>query len=217
MLHRYEDFDMTDRTEHVPPPDTLPSASALWRAAVVALVVALVLAVTVVLPAERGWDPTGAGEALGLAEMGRVKTALAEAAATDAARDAASRREAEALLAGVRSAAERADTTRITLAPGESIEVKLVMREDTEASYAWSTDRGTVAYDRHADRIGARSDDGAPGFVRYAQGGGAWSRQGTLAAAFDGRHGWFWSNATADTLTITLRTEGAYLGVVGAK
>ena len=67
-----------------PSADELPSSGQLLRSTAIALVVAAVLLVTVVLPAEYGIDPTGAGRILGLTEMGEIKTQLAEEAAADA-------------------------------------------------------------------------------------------------------------------------------------
>lgn len=61
----------------------------LARSTLIALLVATLLLVTVVLPAEYGIDPTGLGRALGLTQMGEIKTRLAKEAAADAAADAA--------------------------------------------------------------------------------------------------------------------------------
>ena len=76
----------------------LPSARALFRSTVIALAVAVTLLLTVILPAEYGIDPTGAGRVLGLTRMGEIKVRLAREAAEDAAADAAApeAREAEA-------------------------------------------------------------------------------------------------------------------------
>ncbi|CAM3965002.1 hypothetical protein VRRI112168_08005 [Vreelandella rituensis] len=73
----------------------LPSNRKLIRSTLLAAVVAAVLLVTVVLPAEYAIDPTGAGRLLGLTEMGEIKQQLAEEAeldqaATQAAPDEAS-------------------------------------------------------------------------------------------------------------------------------
>ncbi|MCV6588897.1 MAG: transmembrane anchor protein [Marinobacterium sp.] len=62
----------------------LPTARQLVRSTLLALVVALVLLVTVVLPSEYAIDPTGVGRLLGLTEMGEIKQQLAEEAAADA-------------------------------------------------------------------------------------------------------------------------------------
>ena len=61
----------------------------LARSTFIALLAAVFLLVTVVLPAEYGIDPTGVGRALGLTHMGEIKTRLAKEALADAAADAA--------------------------------------------------------------------------------------------------------------------------------
>jgi hypothetical protein len=61
----------------------------MLRSVLIALAVALLLLFTVVLPAEYGIDPTGAGRVLGLTRMGEIKVRLAKEAAADAAADAA--------------------------------------------------------------------------------------------------------------------------------
>ena len=80
----------------MPSPDhELPSRRALGRAALIAAVVAVVVLVTAVLPAEYDVDPTGIGALLGLKEIGEVKREgieeAAEAARIDSARAAAAR------------------------------------------------------------------------------------------------------------------------------
>lgn len=72
-------------TSSTTPPQ--PSPRALVRSALIALVVAIVLAITVVLPAEYGIDPTGLGRPLGLTRMGEIKQRLKAEAAADAAAD----------------------------------------------------------------------------------------------------------------------------------
>jgi hypothetical protein len=65
----------------------LPTAGQLVRSTLIAAGVAAALLVTVVLPAEYGIDPTGAGRALGLTQMGEIKTQLHEEAKADRHRD----------------------------------------------------------------------------------------------------------------------------------
>ncbi|NOT09175.1 MAG: hypothetical protein HOP28_13330 [Gemmatimonadales bacterium] len=60
----------------------------LLRSTLIALAVAVLLLITVVLPAEYGIDPTGVGRIIGLTRMGEIKTRLAKEAAADAAADA---------------------------------------------------------------------------------------------------------------------------------
>jgi hypothetical protein len=75
----------------------LPSARQLVRSTLLALLVATVLLVTCILPAEYGVDPTGIGRMIGLTQMGETKRALAEEAAAAAeASEAAEAAAAEA-------------------------------------------------------------------------------------------------------------------------
>jgi len=64
-----------------------PSLASLRRASLVAVVIAVVLVVTAVLPAEYGVDPTGIGRRIGLTQMGRLKQELAKEAIEDARAD----------------------------------------------------------------------------------------------------------------------------------
>lgn len=73
----------------IPTTPTPPSARALARSTLLAAVVAALLLVTTVLPAEYGIDPTGIGRVLGLTQMGEIKVRLAKEAAADAAADEA--------------------------------------------------------------------------------------------------------------------------------
>lgn len=64
-----------------------PSLASLRRASVIAVVIAVVLLVIAVLPAEYGVDPTGIGRRIGLTQMGRLKQELAKEAIEDARAD----------------------------------------------------------------------------------------------------------------------------------
>ncbi len=104
------------------------------------------------------------------------------------------------------SASVRTDEVSVTLRPNEGKEVKLAMRQGARVNYRWSTDRGVVNYDTHADRT-------APPAIKYhgyAKGQGKRSDEGVLVSAFDGMHGWFWRNRTSQDVTVTLRTNGEY-------
>jgi len=207
----------------------LPSSAKLIRSTAVAAVVALVLLIAVVMPAEYGVDPTGIGRVLGLTEMGEIKAQLAkEAAAADAAEVAAETTPAAVAVpasqaapvnavpaAAPQSAAAgaapgapipKSDEVSVTLLPNEGKEIKLAMQKDARVNYSWSTDRGVVNYDTHADRT-------APPAIKYhgyAKGQAKPSDEGVLVAAFDGMHGWFWRNRTRQPVTVTLRTSGDY-------
>lgn len=64
-----------------------PSPAMLRRATIAAVVVAALVIVVAVLPAEYGVDPTGLGKRLGLTQMGQLKQQLALEALEDARAD----------------------------------------------------------------------------------------------------------------------------------
>lgn len=199
-------------------PTELPSTRKLVRSTIIAAVIAIVLLVTVVLPAEYGVDPTGVGRVLGLTEMGEIKVSLAKEAkladeqearaavtpTTTAPPAAAPPRPLTGTAPAARPAANTHET-RLTLKPGEGKEIKLVMRQGARVQYSWSTDRGVVNYDTHADSVTPRRD-----YHGYAKGTGVASDGGELVAAFDGSHGWFWRNRGKEDVTLTLTTNGEY-------
>ena len=94
------------------------------------------------------------------------------------------------------------DEVSYTLAPGEGIEVKLVMEEGQVARFAWTANGGVVNFDTHADGGGQS--------ISYEQGRAVPEQAGELVAAFTGNHGWFWRNRTDAPVTLTLRTAGQY-------
>ena len=130
-----------------PNPDDLPTSAQLIKSTIIAAIAAVVILVTIVLPSEYGIDPTGIGQAVGLAEMGEIKVQLTEEAEADLLlelQNAGTFEEQSSLGGGFFSffvGAAHAQTTEpewtdqysFTLAPGDGIEVKLVMEEGSQA------------------------------------------------------------------------------------
>jgi hypothetical protein len=100
----------------------------------------------------------------------------------------------------------RQDTMTIRLKPGAAAEVKLVMRKDAKVRFEWSSAGGPVNYDTHGDIHNAPKDF----YHGYGKGRNETAKAGTLQAAFDGKHGWFWRNRSGAEVTITLKTNGEY-------
>lgn len=207
----------TENTNPVEP----PSARKLLISTLIAFLVAVVLLVTVVMPAEYALDPTGAGRLLGLTEMGEIKGQLAEEAAADLARDRATADVAAAPPTAAPVAAEdtqamRADEPappaeawqdemQVVLQPGEGAEIKLTMKAGEQASFQWTVEGGVVNFDTHGDGGGQA--------ISYEKGRGLPSDEGVLEAAFDGSHGWFWRNRGMSPVTVVVRVRGQYADV----
>ena len=210
----------------IPNREELPSARRLLRSTILALVAALVILVTMVLPAEYGIDPTGIGRVLGLAEMGEIKAQLAEEAEADRQQHAerAETARKQSMLdqtLGFFFASAHAQTSEdgtaaletgpvepqdrfvVTLAPGAYVEAKLIMDAGAVASYRWQAEGGLINYDLHGHGREGESES-------YDKGRGVSDRSGTFTAAFAGEHGWFFRNRDKQDLTLTFEVQGDY-------
>ena len=195
----------------------LPSSKQLMKSTVLAVIAAIVLLFTVVLPAEYGIDPTGVGKLLRLTEMGQVKQQLAEEAAADAAGllatdtmasetpdiDNVTEQAVDATLSDTAVAnGQWRDEIPFTLTPGEGLEIKMKMAAGGKSEYSWIVTGGDVNFDTHGD---------APGqAISYEKGRGIAADEGVLEAAFTGNHGWFWRNRGQSDVQVVLRTRGDY-------
>lgn len=206
----------------IPTRAELPTTRQLLRSTAIAFVSAVVILTTIVLPAEYAIDPTGIGEAIGLAEMGEIKTQLAAEAESDRIKDEAQPAPAtptapdqrSSLLGSVfaelfvgsaraQDAAQKSEETKVTLKPGEGAEVKLDMKKSAKVNFAWTVEGGVVNFDMHADGAGQQS-------TSYEKGRAVPSQEGVLEAAFDGKHGWFWRNRGKADVTVTLKVNGDF-------
>lgn len=202
---------------NIPDDRELPSTKKLVKSTIIAAVVASVLLVTVVMPAEYGIDPTGIGKVTGLKTMGEIKMSLAEEAAREkvAAADVAKLQPVSVAEADVPasqpsapvSAKERSDEMKVTLAPNEGTEIKVTLKKGEKVNYKWFSSGGKANFDNHADSKELNID-----YHGYGKGSKV-SDEGVIEAAFDGHHGWFWRNRTAETITVTLQTVGAYTDI----
>ena len=193
-----------------PRPEDLPSKAQLFRSSIMAAMGAVVILVTVYLPAKHAIDPTGVGRVLGLTEMGEIKRELAE----EAARDALIHTDQSSSLIdgffGLFVSAAHAqeawtDTVTFTLEPGATAEIKLVMAAGDVAQYAWVATGGRINFDLHAHGEGQSID--------YDRGRGQTERAGQIEAPFAGEHGWFWRNRDDTAVTVTLKLRGTYAEV----
>jgi hypothetical protein len=181
-------------TPATPPAVTLPSVPQLVRAIAIAIVVAAVILVVAVLPAEYRIDPTGLGARIGLLRPPQPAIDMSIPISAEAA---ATVTKAEALY--------RSDEMTLTLKPGEGAEIKATMRKGDTYVFSWIVEGGAVEFDMHGEH-----GDGSGGEASYAKGEDAASGHGTFHAPFDGRHGWYWQNLTWEPVTVKLRTSGFY-------
>ncbi len=200
---------------NIPSERELPSTAKLIKSTIIAIVTALVLLVTVVMPSEYGIDPIGFGEITGLKRMGEIKVSLAEEAAADSEKQdqiaeiseepaaVVSKVEPEVAIVKNEGLTQNHEIT-FTLAPDEGTEVKVTMTKGSKVTYNWKTDGGKANFDVHGDSESLKIN-----YHSYYKGSDV-MREGILEAAFDGNHGWFWRNRTKEPLTMTIKTNGEY-------
>ena len=176
----------------------MDSARHLFKAMAAAFVVAVIVLVAFVMPAEYGIDPLGVGRALGLTALSAP--ALAPIPPPQGETLAPVALGPVALYPGQ----YKFDVREIVLGPYEYVEFKYHLAKGATMLFSWSAD-GDVMHDFHGDPEGAPADaaqsfDAAP--RRQAD--------GSFTAPFTGIHGWYWENPGADTVTVRLHTAGFY-------
>jgi hypothetical protein len=192
----------------------LPSSAQLVRSTLIALVTAVVLLVTLVLPSQYAIDPTGVGRMLRLTEAGQTPAdaPLASVIGRTASlvigsAHAGERTGAAPIVLAQAAPANRTDETVIALKPNEGTEYKIELPKGAAIKFSWKVEGGVVNYDMHGTPKGGGKESS------YKQGRGVASEEGTLTAGFDGTHGWFFRNRGSAPVTVRLTTTGAYTAI----
>ena len=168
----------------------LPTSAQLLKSTIIAIMVAIILLVMVILPAEYGTDPTGVGKLLGLKEMGDIKMSLLEESQNELSQENnTSSIDTDSLDKTMVNNTINNDVVEITIEPGKAIEIKLEMKSEFLVQYEWKTIKGGLNYNLHGDGY-----KGSQKFISYKKGRMIQSDSGELQAEFDGYHGWFWRN-----------------------
>jgi len=198
---------------NIPSDRELPSTAKLIKSTILAIITAGVLLITVVMPAEYAIDPTGLGKITGLQRMGEIKVSLANEAEADVLAKSQETPTIDAVKEAIPEATSQTSAPTqnhemtFTLAPDEGTEIKVTMVKDAKVNYVWETDDGKANFDVHGDSKLLKIS-----YHPYYKGSDV-KREGTLEAAFDGGHGWFWRNRTKEPLAITLITSGEYTDI----
>ena len=179
-----------------------PAAEVRNRLAVAtgaALLVAGLVLVAFVLPAEYALDPLGTGARLGLLDLGL--TGKQVAALEDTKGSAAG----GATTLAAQDAPFQQETLTFEVKPNEGFEYKYRLEKGEALLYSW-TASAPMNTEFHAE------PDGAPrGYAQtYEKKDGMTVASGTLTAPFSGIHGWYWENTTDQPQKVTLTTAGYY-------
>jgi len=203
-----------------------PSKKAIAVATLIALLVASVLLVTAVLPAEYGIDPLGTGKAMRLTDLANAGLAAEKPAAATPDKPG----ETPATIVPVLVPASdngapvmkgtfiaqqksyKLDSREMTLRPGEGMEIKFNMRKGAGLIYSWTaTDK--LFFEFHGEpNVKPAGQSGTDYYETYDIDNqvGKDSANGTFVAPSSGIHGWFWENKTASPVTLKLVSAGFY-------
>lgn len=193
---------------------------------VVTLVVAVVLLITVILPAEYSIDPTGIGGKLGLTELSNPAPQATEQSSHKRLVFIDTASGLEELPVNLQQNSDEpiplpnptvfqdhtaAPETRhftITLQPNEQTEIKMLLKAGQVALFQWTSNIDELYVDFHG-----HIPDADAYWVRYKEEESNGSGQGSLVAPFDGEHGWYWLNISESVVTITLDLQGYFYGI----
>lgn len=194
-----------------------PSAARLLKSVVAALLIAAVVLVVAVLPAEYGIDPTGLGKRLGLTQIHQGGETIQLKDTLGGNQDVGKVQVSDpgeplplpnpAVYQGA-ATPPKSETLTIHIPVGGETEVKAVLATNKVLLYSWKTDKGPVYVDFHG-----HSPDwtNKQAFVRYLESkDGIPADSGSLVAPFAGEHGWYWLNIGDEPVTITLQVSGYY-------
>jgi len=189
-----------------------PSQRQILRATSVAILVAALISVTVVLPAEYGIDPLHTGAALGLLSLSKAAAPGEARTATPAVETAAEQQ--APVIHGVfvaQPSRYKIDSRELKLGAGEGIEIKYHMQKGAGMVYSWTANR-KVQYEFHGEPDVKPAGAGEDYFESYQKDDAVGQKEshGTFSAPSTGIQGWFWDNESDGPVSIKLVTAGFY-------
>jgi len=178
----------------------MPSTQTLALATAAALMAAIVILVTVVLPAEYGIDPLGTGRRLGIKRNALVVAPRPAPGEGDAVTMIPVQDGPLANYPGE----FRVDSRELVLGPYEFIEFKYRLEKGATMVFSWKAS-DDVIHDFHGDTDGATKDEPQSYDQQPRR-----SADGSFAAPFAGIHGWYWENPGGNPITIKLTAAGFF-------
>lgn len=201
---------------------SLLTKARLLQSLLIAVLVALILFVVAIGPAECGIDPLGFGKLMGIKPHTHEHSHDHEHAQPTATKhphrllkmEQAGSKSDVAIPKEVNNAApkkqfeERYDEIIVEVPPKRGIEYKVDMLKYGKLKYDWKTEGADVFFDFH----GEVKEENPPKNCFYETYTLAYSDNmvGTLTAPFEGKHGWYFKNLGNRTEKITLRLKGEY-------
>ena len=172
-----------------------------------AFLAAVVILITVVLPAEYAIDPVGTGRWLGLTDIAQPPAIPVDVGQVEGA----PMRPALLGPIGHYPGAFKLDVFETELGPYEYVEYKYQLEQGATMVYSWTASAGLLD-DFHGERRDRSEARGSAeeSFDKQDR------RQssGSFVAPFPGIHGWYWENPSADPIKLRLTSAGFYTAAV---
>ncbi len=195
-----------------------PTGRRLLLSVGLAVLLAVLVLVIAVLPAEYGIDPTGVGRALGLTQMSgkasksrvAIDDVLAGAEPVVTATPPATGEPLPLPNPAVHQAQPepaKSEVLTIELPADAETEIKAMLPKGKMILYSWKVDHDSIYVDFHGHDP-AWEDKSA--FVRYEEQDGSAGANGSLVAPFTGEHGWYFLNTNGFPVLLTLSIQGYY-------
>lgn len=201
-----------------PPVQSLKSLKSLIIATIFAALLAALILISAVLPAEYGIDPTGLGKTMGLTALSAPAKEAAQPLAMTCPvlpqpaeiscpepNNAASKPEKLAKNTQKEQQAQWKDSVKIRVPAGDGLEYKFHLVKGASLEYSWATDGAKLYFDFHGEPKGDKT-----GYFKSFKESTDNQSSGAMTAPFEGAHGWYWENKTQSPVTILLNTKGAY-------
>jgi len=167
------------------------STKTLIKSTLVASIIALIVLVCIILPAEYNIDPTHIGHQLGLTALVPDNNVKPTSAQSELKR--------------------KQDIIQVVVPAGTGVEFKFQMKQYEKMTYEWVADGAPLYFDLHGEPEG----DTTGYFESYAIATLS-EMQGSFTAPFAGSHGWYWENTSLTPVVVQLSVKGKY-EVIGLK
>jgi len=156
-----------------------------------AFVFAVIVLLTLILPAEYNIDPTGIGKKIGLTQLAPENVTPDNITTLPTSPSKADD--------------EVSDSVTVTVPAGRGIEYKFSMNQYAKMTYQWLSEGGAIYHDLHGEPKGDTT-----GYFESYTIATVKEMKGGFTAPFTGSHGWYWKNTTDKPVTIKLTTSGQY-------
>ena len=168
-----------------------PSKASLFKSILFALMVAVIILITIILPAEFGIDHTGIGSMLGLDALNNPNESPAVISRS-----------------GEGELEFRQDEVEVLIPANSGLEYKFFLEMHSNINYEWSSS-SSLYFDMHGEPEGDTTGYFESYGVSTADG-----MKGSVTVPFAGSHGWYWQNDSDQDISISLKTLGNY-NVIG--